>query len=430
MVSIVDRARGEQPLLVVSALGHTTDGLVEALEAAESGNEKRGLSRVDRLRLETEQIACEFFGGEGETVLREVEPLFAELDRMVRAVAVLRSVPPAGRDHFLAHGEMVSAGMVARALKARGIPAQAVDSREIVVTDDRFGRAQPDEAETGRRAREKLAPIVAGGQVPVAAGFIGSTRDGATTTLGRGGSDYTAALLGSLMPAAVVEIWTDVDGIMTADPRVVPEAQRIETISFEEASELAYFGARVLHPLTLAPAIERGIPVRIRNSTRPEAAGTEVRPSAPSGPSHVRSIAYKTGIATVDVITSRMLMASGFLRTLFEVFARHETSVDMVTTSEVSVSVTVDDASRLREVRRDLERLAQVEVARGRAIVCLVGQDLKFTPGVAARIFRAVEQINILMISQGASRRNVSFVVEEGEVEEAVRRLHKEFFGC
>jgi aspartate kinase len=180
--------------------------------------------------------------------------------------------------------------------------------------------------------------------------------------------------------------------------------------------------------LTLAPAIEKGIPVRIRNSRDPGPAGTEIRASAPSGPSAVRSIASKRGIATVDIVTTQMLMASGFLRTLFDVFARHETPVDMVTTSEVSVSVTVDELSRLAAIRSDLEELAQVEVAEGRAIVCLVGQDLKFKPGIAARIFRAVEGINILMISQGASRRNVSFVVEETEADGAVRALHREFF--
>jgi len=227
----------------------------------------------------------------------------------------------------------------------------------------------------------------------------------------------------------LVEIWTDVDGMMTADPRIVPEARVIERMSSEEASELAYFGARVLHPLTLAPAMEKGIPVRVRNSRRPELAGTEIHQSAPSGASQVRSIACKKGIVTVDVITSRMLMATGFLRTLFEVFARNETSVDMVTTSEISVSVTLDDTSRLPAIRRELEDLAHVDVARDRAMVCLVGQDLKFTPGVAGRIFGSLETINILMISQGASRRNVSFVVEEKDVDDAVRRLHREFFG-
>jgi aspartate kinase len=225
-----------------------------------------------------------------------------------------------------------------------------------------------------------------------------------------------------------VEIWTDVDGMMTADPRVVPGARPIPTISFDEASELAYFGARVLHPLTLAPAIEKGIPVRVKNSRRPDFPGTEIRASVESGTDRVRSIAFKKGIATVDVSTSRMLMASGFLRTLFDVFARWQTAVDMVSTSEISVSVTMDDLSRLPEIRRDLERLAQVEIARDRAIVCLVGQDIKYTPGLAARMFRTIEDVNVLMISQGASRRNVSFVVEERDVEQVVRRLHAEFF--
>lgn len=410
-------------------MGETTDRLVDALERAARGEEEAAVQSLRVLERGTAAVVREFFGpGAGEIEIRIGEN-FAELDRMARAVAVLRSVPAASRDHFLAHGERISAAVVAAALKARGLPAFAVDSRQVIITDNHFGRARPDEAEIERRAGEHLLPACARGEIPVAGGFFGATRQGETTTLGRGGSDWSAALLGAALGASVVEIWTDVGGMMTADPRVVPEARIIETISFDEASELAYFGARVLHPLTLAPAIEKGIPVRIRNSREPDLPGTEVRATAPSGPSGARSIAYKKGIATVDIVTSRMLMASGFLRTLFEVFARHETPVDMVTTSEVSVSVTVDELSRLDKIRKDLEELAQVEVVPGRALVCLVGQDLKFKPGIAARVFRAVERINILMISQGASRRNVSFVVEEKDVEDAVRLLHREFFG-
>jgi aspartate kinase len=425
---IVADARDGSPIVVVSAIGETTDQLVEALEHAAAGDQSKALTALSRLRRDTERIARDFFGEGARTVCEEIVPYFDELSRMARAVAVLRSVPPAGRDHFLAHGEMIAARLVARALEARSLPAVALDAREILVTDDRFGRAQPDLEETGRRARERLRAVCAEGRIPVTAGYIGASHAGATTTLGRGGSDYTAALLGAAIDAEAVEIWTDVDGMMTADPRVAPEAHPIETISFEEASELAYFGARVLHPLTLAPAIEKAIPVRVRNSRRPDFPGTEIRASASSSGDRVRSIAFKKGIATVDVVTSRMLMAAGFLRTLFEVFARCETPVDMVTTSEISVSVTVDDPSRLPDIRRELERLAAVEVGRDRAIVCLVGQNIKFTPGIAARIFRTVEDVNVLMISQGASRRNVSFVVEERDVEEVVRRLHREFF--
>lgn len=429
MAAIVARARDERPVVVVSAMGKTTNRLVEALEAARRGDEAGASEVLSRLRSDTLAVVHEFFGAELDRVGPEILPFFAELDRMARAVAVLRSVPPAARDQFLAHGELISTAVVSKALAARGLPSVSVDSREVIMTDDRFGRAQPDLSDIAGRARGRLASLCAQGRIPVAAGFIGRTRKGETTTLGRGGSDYSAAILGAALDASVVEIWTDVDGMMTADPRVVPQARVIDAISFEEASELAYFGARVLHPLTLAPAIEKNIPVRVRNSRQPDRAGTEVRPAAPSGRSQVRSIAYKTGITTVDIVTSRMLMASGFLRTLFDVFARHETAVDMVTTSEISVSVTVDDPSRLAEIGRDLEKLAEVQVADGRAMVCLVGQDLKFTPGTAARVFRAVEEINILMISQGASRRNISFVVEEKDVERAVRQLHTEFFG-
>jgi aspartate kinase len=418
----------DRPVVVVSAIADTTDRLIEALDQAAAGEEARALSGLSRLQRDTERMLRDFFADGSPAVEAELVPLFDELARMARAVAVLRSVPAAGRDHFLAHGEMTAGVIVARALVARSLPAVGLDSREIVATDDRFGRAQPDLQETERRAKEKLSPLCERGEIPVAAGYIGSSHAGATTTLGRGGSDYTAALFGSALGAEAVEIWTDVDGMMTADPRVVPGARPIRTISFEEASELAYFGARVLHPLTLAPAIEKGIPVRVKNSRRPDFAGTEIRASVESGTDRIRSIAFKKGIATVDIVTSRMLMASGFLRTLFEVFARWETAVDMVSTSEISVSVTMDDLLRLHEIRRDLERLAQVEVARDRAIVCLVGQDIKYTPGLAARIFRTIEDVNVLMISQGASRRNVSFVVEERDVEEVVRRLHAEFF--
>ncbi len=399
-------------------MGDTTDRLVEALAAAARGEQETAHGTLARLEDDTLATVREFFERGADAVASLIKPEFAELGRMADAVAVLRSVPAAGRDHFLAQGERISAAVVSEALRARGLPAKHLDAREVMATDDHFGRARPDLSRIRQLVEERLrsrgaAPEIRGGQ---------------TTTLGRGGSDYSAALLAAALEASAVEIWTDVSGMMTADPRVVARARVIPAISFEEASELAYFGARVLHPLTLAPAVEKGIPVRIRNSRKPEEPGTEVRTSAPPSPSRVRSIAFKKGIATVDMNTSRMLMESGFLKTLFEVFARHETPVDMVSTSEVSVSVTVDDVSRLSDIRRDLEALAEVEVGEDRAIVCLVGQDLKFAPGLAARIFRAVEQINILMISQGASRRNVSFVVEEKDVEEAVRALHREFF--
>ena len=428
LAGIVAASRGERPLVVVSAMGKTTDRLLEVLEAAMAGQDAVAQRVLSAIRARTEEAARPLLGERAEPVLAQVDDRFTSLENMAKAVTVLKSVPDDARDAFLAHGERISVAVAAAVLAARKLPAVAFDARDVVKTDDAFGRARPDTREIGKRASQALAPLLAEGRIPVLGGFIGASPDGRTTTLGRGGSDYTAALLGAALNASVVEIWTDVDGMMTTDPRVVRGARVIDAISFDEASELAYFGARVLHPMTLAPAIEEDIPVRVRNSRRPDMPGTEIRASAPSGSGPVRAIAFKRGLTTVDMVTTRMLMASGFLATLFEVFARHRTPVDLVATSEVSVSVTVDDPERLPDVRRDLEEIADVEIAPGRALVCLVGQDLKHTPGIAARIFRAVETINILMISQGASQRNVSLVVEDKDADEAVRRLHRELF--
>ncbi|HXM78449.1 MAG TPA: lysine-sensitive aspartokinase 3 [Thermoanaerobaculia bacterium] len=428
LAGIVQRAVGEGPVVVVSAMGKTTDRLVAALARATAGDEGGALEQLAAVSRDTLAAVDEIFGAAAPAVAAELAPLFAGLGRMAAAVAVLSSVPADARDHFLAQGELVSSLVVARALAARGVPAVRVDARDVLVTDAHFGRAQPDFRATEAAARERLAGPVSRRQVPVIGGFVGATAGGQTTVLGRGGSDYSAAIFGACLGASRVEIWTDVDGMMTADPRIVPEARVLDRLSAEEASELAYFGARVLHPLTLAPAIEKGIPVRVLNARRPERPGTEILSGAPGG-EDVRSIACKRGIVTVEVSTSRMLMAPGFLRALFDVFARFDTAVDMISTSEVSVSVTLDDSSRVAEIRRELEQMARVDVVPGRAIVCLVGENLKFTSGIAARIFRAVEDVNVLMISQGASRRNVSFVVAEEDVERAVRHLHREFFG-
>ena len=428
LAGIVQRAVGEGPVVVVSAMGKTTDRLVAALARATAGDEGGALEQLAAVSRDTLAAVDEIFGAAAPAVAAELAPLFVGLGRMAAAVAVLSSVPADARDHFLAQGELVSSLVVARALAARGVPAVRVDARDVLVTDAHFGRAQPDFRATEAAARERLAGPVSRRQVPVIGGFVGATAGGQTTVLGRGGSDYSAAIFGACLGASRVEIWTDVDGMMTADPRIVPEARVLDRLSAEEASELAYFGARVLHPLTLAPAIEKGIPVRVLNARRPERPGTEILSGAPGG-EDVRSIACKRGIVTVEVSTSRMLMAPGFLRALFDVFARFDTAVDMISTSEVSVSVTLDDSSRVAEIRRELEQMARVDVVPGRAIVCLVGENLKFTSGIAARIFRAVEDVNVLMISQGASRRNVSFVVAEEDVERAVRHLHREFFG-
>jgi aspartate kinase len=273
-----------------------------------------------------------------------------------------------------------------------------------------------------------MIPPLARKSVVVMGGFIGSTQTGVTTTLGRGGSDYTASIVGAGIGAEEIQIWTDVDGMLTCDPAILPGGHRVRTISFVEAAELAYFGAKVLHPSTVLPAIEKDIPVLILNSRRPRVEGTRIVPESVPCRNPVKSIACKRSITVVNVRSLRMLGAYGFLRRIFEVFDRYRTSVDMVATSEVSVSLTVDDTSALDEIRGELSRIAEVTVESGHAIVCLVGDNIRHTPGVAARMFGALGGINVRMISQGASLLNLGFVVAADDLKPAVERLHAEFF--
>jgi len=293
---------------------------------------------------------------------------------------------------------------------------------------NKIARASPLYEQTGKRLNEAVAPLLAAGRVPVMGGFIAASEQGVTTTLGRGGSDFTASIVGSALGAQRIEIWTDVHGMLTADPTLYQRARRVKVISFQEASELAYFGAKVLHPSTLLPAIQKRIPVAILNSRNPKAPGTLIIEKAPATKNIFKSIACKKNITIVDICSTRMLMAYGFLRAIFEVFERYETPVDMVSTSEVSVSLTVDNARRLPEIVEELRRIASVSYQGGMAIVCLVGDNIKFTPGIAGKVFKAVEKVNVRMISQGASLLNISFVVDERRLKEVVSRLHRTFF--
>ena len=279
---------------------------------------------------------------------------------------------------------------MARALSGAGIPAAWADIRPIMVTDDRFGRATPYVQVVNTRARDCLRPLLDDELVPVTQGFIGATPDGVPTTLGRGGSDFTAALLGAALGATRVEIWTDVNGLMTADPSIVPSARTLAAASYEEAAELATFGAKVLHPATAMPLVRAGIPIVVLNSTRPELPGTTIEPSAElerMGDSPIRSISWKRGITVINVRAPRMLGAYGFLRAMFEVFERHEVVVDVLASGEVSVSLTVEDRSRIEAVVRELSELGEVWTDDARAIVSVVGIGLRNTPGLASRIF-------------------------------------------
>jgi aspartate kinase len=302
-----------------------------------------------------------------------------------------------------------------------------VDSRDVLITDKRHTQAAPNFPETYARLAKTIPPLAAQ-SVVVMGGFIASTEDGVTTTLGRGGSDYTAAIVGAGLDAEEIQIWTDVDGMLTADPTILPGGHRVKTISFAEAAELAYFGAKVLHPATVVPAIEKNIPVMILNSRRPDVPGTRITAESVHCENVVKSIACKRKITTVNIHSTRMLMAHGFLHRIFEIFDRYETPVDMVATSEVSVSLTIDNTRHIDLILGELRQFAEATVEHDSVIVCLVGENIRHTPGVARRVFNSLDGINIRMISQGASLLNISFVVAETDLLRTVTALHEEFF--
>jgi len=411
---IVARERAAFPVVVVSAMSGVTDVLLSATTSSLEPIFNRHLAAADEL-LETPQHFADLVK-RAETQVREALQTQNSSNR--------KSV----QDAVVSFGEILSSALMAAVLNQHGVEARQVDARRCVITDEEHTSAAPLMPETFAHTERELRPLLDNGIVPVLGGFIGSTLQGATTTLGRGGSDYTAALIGAALNVDEIQIWTDVTGVLTADPRVVPDAQTIDRLSYSEAAELAYFGAKVLHPKTIQPAIENSIPVRICNSRAPQERGTLVGPQSETSPRTIKAIAHKTGVTIVQITSLRMLGAYGFLRALFAVFERHRTVVDVVTTSEVSVSLSLDEAGSLPAIVEDLKQLGTVKIEKGRAIICVVGEGLRGTPGIAGRVFSTISNINVSLISQGASSVNFTFVIEEERVKEAVTRLHEEFF--
>jgi aspartate kinase len=420
-------ALGKQPVVVVSALAKVTDQLLRAATAAASGDRTGALAISSRLRCRHRDTAMALVKDSADLVTL-IDQKFDSLDEVLRGLAAILELTPRISDLVSSYGERISIRIVAAAFRERGMDAAHVDARDVIVTDSQFGRAIPQDSIIEKRAAENLRPLIDQGKVPVMGGFIASNEDGITTTLGRGGSDFTGALVGGALAAGAIEIWTDVDGIMTCDPRVCPEALRVKVISFEEAAELAYFGAKVLHPATILPAVKKNIPVLVLNSKNPSNEGTRIISLAPHCKSPFKSIAVKKKLSIIDVVASRMLMTHGYLSEIFAIFDKHQCPVDMVSTSEVSVSLTVDSNDKLPLIAADLGRLADVKYEGKKALICLVGEDIRGQNGMAAQVFAAIRHINVRMISQGASEINMSFMIEEEDADEAVRSLHAAFF--
>ena len=423
------REDGDRPVVIVSALGGVTNELFRAANAAAEGNDS-AVSILNSLRDRHLDLTSQVASAMRQEVSAAIEQQFDELHAIVRAIVTLKDASPRALDAIAAVGELLSSRIVHAALAAAGVPSVWVDPRRLVITNDDYTQASPIFEAIDEAVPSELDPVLSSNRVPVTAGYVGATRNGAsTTTLGRGGSDYSAALIGAALRAREIQIWTDVDGMLTADPRIVSSPQVVPQLSFGEASELAYFGAKVLHPSTILPAVARDIPVRILNSRRTGARGTLIA-------SHdiavrrdgIAAIACKRGITVIDITSTRMLMAYGFLRRVFEVFERHRTAVDVVTTSEVSVSVTVDDDRRLKSVLADVSEFAEVRSESGMAILCAVGDVLRQDAHLAARILGALDGFPLRMVSQAASRRNVTVVLRDADVPSAMSRLHDLFF--
>ncbi|HEY0429569.1 MAG TPA: lysine-sensitive aspartokinase 3 [Pyrinomonadaceae bacterium] len=429
VAAIVTGEKKNSPVVVTSAMAKVTDALLQAFELAKKGEPGDALASLD-VHFARHHTISESLLGEKQQKIFEIELRYAkeELgDLLIRASR--RSLPLSMlKDAIVSYGEQLSSRLLAEVCNTKNLNARQMDSRRLIVTDDEYGSATPIWDETENLVQLELQPLIDAGEIPILGGFIAASRSGETTTLGRGGSDYSAALVGAALKAREIQIWTDVTGVLTCDPRIVPEARTLETLSYEEAAELAYFGAKVLHPKTIQPAVDYKIPVRVCNSHQPDARGTMILSESETAPSRIKSIAHKTGITILRISSARMLGSYGFMSALFQVFERYRTVIDVISTSEVSVALTLDNTAAIENIVTELERLGETQVEYGNAVVCVVGEGLRASSGLAAKLFSTIEDVPISLISHGASSVNITFVIKEEKVSEVIKRLHETFF--
>ena len=426
---IVSTQIERHPVVVVSAMTKVTDALLAAFETAKKGDPADAAASLEPHFERHIEVSKQFIPEEASKAFNtELEYTREELaDLLVRVSR--RSLPLSMlKDAVVSYGEQLSSRLLAEVLKSKGVNARQVDSRRLIVTDDEYGAAQPIWDETEKLVKLELEPLIAAGEVPIMGGFIAASRGGETTTLGRGGSDYSAAIVAASLRASELQIWTDVTGVMTCDPRICSDARTIPILSYEEAAELAYFGAKVLHPKTIKPAVDHGIPVRVCNTFEPNETGTMVLATSEETPNKIKSIAHKKNITILRITSARMLGSYGFMSALFQVFERYRKVIDVVSTSEVSVALTLDNADSLEQIVAELTRLGDVEVEHGYGVVCVVGEGLREGIGLASKVFSTIDNVNIALVSHGASSVNLTFVVKEEFVADVIKRLHKELF--
>ena len=422
VAGIVKTQMSKKPTLVLSAMGDTTDHLLEAgnLALKEGKVEIKNVAKLHQETVKNLKLP----------VQKEIGILLDELTRLLSGIALIRELTPRTKDYLVSFGERLSVRIAAAYLKSTGMNARAFDAWELgFLSDSNYTQAELLK-ESWDLIPAKVLQQIKGNVLPVVTGFLAKDAKGSITTLGRGGSDLSATMIAAACRAEEVQVWKDVDGILTADPRIVKNAKPVQHVTYDEAAELAYFGAQVLHPRAMQPCMKTGTPVLVKNSYNIEAPGTRIEQTTTAKKSPpVRAITSKHNVTLVDVVSTRMLGQYGFLAEVFSVFSKHNISIDMVATSEVSVSLTLDTAYDLAEVKKELGKIASVEVKTGKAIVSIIG-NVKRSSEILARAFRICQLIGVpvQMVSQGASKVNISFIVNDTEAAEVVKSLHLDFF--
>jgi aspartate kinase len=406
-------------------MGKSTDALLAMGQHAFEGDLAKSLEILEGFRA-AHLKALEGLSEQQEEARQKITDLLDHLESILTGVSLIKELSPRTRDTLLSFGELLSTRVIYFLALQRGLKVELLDSRNFISTGSQFGNAEVNMEKSYSNIRQGIT--LKAGTLKIAQGFIGSDSDSVTTTIGRGGSDYSASIYGAALNVEEIQIWTDVNGIMTCDPRIVPEARTIERIRYDEAAELAFFGAKVVHPSTIIPAVKAGIPVVVKNTRDPGGKSTVIlEDTKHEGP---LALAGKKGILLFNINSSRMLNAYGFLANLFTVFQNHKVPVDLVATSEVSVSMTVDAGTEVKDLLKDLEKLGEVTVERDLGIICLVGKDLYRSSDFISRTFKVLSKTPIHLISQGASEINLSLVVPATMLDNSIGELHREFFSA
>lgn len=428
-ISIVRGKLGQKPVVVVSALSKVTDLLYRISDCAAAGDAAGANANIDALKSRHLDLARELLAGAGtcDEACGRIDEICESLRSFVGAVCALGELTDRSKAKIISRGEWLSSTIICYAMNAMGIATHFIDARRMIVTSDNYMKGEPDMAEISRRVPEVVNEAFKDCDAVITQGFIASTAKGETSVLGRGGSDYSASLVGMALDAGRIEIWTDVDGVRTADPRIVPNTRNISRISFEEAAEMAHFGAKVLHPMTIEPAVMKNIPVYVLNSMNPDGEGTAILRDDQIEDG-VKSVSYKENILLLNIFSTRMINVSGFLQKVFSIFSEHKVSVDLISTSEANISLTMDGNQDIDDVVRELSAFAEVDVDRDKAQISVIGKNIVNLRGLLKQTMSSLKDCNVYMISQGASFVNISFVVDRSSMKEAVREVHKYLF--